>query len=60
MTDRITKVLLGLIASGLWANFAASQIRPARAQDLDLVLGNIESYVEKIATGTCTNFKICR
>jgi hypothetical protein len=55
--DRTTKVLLGLIAAGLWANVVAAQLRPAFAQDVDL--STIEDDLHRIARGTCLNSKIC-
>jgi hypothetical protein len=60
MIDRVFKVLLLLIALGLWANVFASQIRSANAQaGYGDVLNNIASDVADIAGGTCTNSKIC-
>lgn len=54
MIDRTTKILLGLIALGLWANLAASVLRPAGFE-----LGSISSNLGNIANGTCVNRKIC-
>jgi hypothetical protein len=56
--DNFTKLLLALVAAGLWANVAIELIRPAYAQDANL-LRNIESELGKISRGTCTNSKIC-
>lgn len=62
--DRQTKALLLAIAIGLWASVATQWLRPQalRAQDT----ADIERYVRKIsadvsgiATGVCTNSKIC-
>jgi len=46
MTDLTTKILLGLIAAGLWANFATSFTQPATAESCDL--WSIESTVDDI------------
>jgi len=47
MTDRTTKILLGLIAAGLWANFATSFTQPATARSEDL--SSIASAVDSIS-----------
>lgn len=54
MVDRYTKIILGLIAAGLWANIAAPIFRstPALADQLEM-------YVAAIYNGTCVNHKIC-
>jgi len=64
--DRTTKVLLALIAFGLWANVGISTARPALASDADLAtiiekLEWIAGNLEEITTGhwRCTNKKIC-
>jgi hypothetical protein len=64
MIDKTTKILLILIALGLWANAVLPLIRPhaVAAQSADSIenhLSEIESDVHKIARGTCTNGKIC-
>jgi hypothetical protein len=58
------KILLAVIAAGLWANVAASLMRPAHADDLDI--GDIREAVSKIrndlwdiANGKCQNSKLC-
>lgn len=66
MLDKKTKALLLAIALGLWANVAIQWFRPndlhaqnatqARIEDY---LSNIDQHVEEIASGTCTNDKIC-
>lgn len=53
MIDRTTKILLGAIAVGLWANLAATQIRPAAAntpllQSMDSTLHSISKNLELI------------
>ena len=57
MTDRTTKILLGLIAVGLWANFATSFLQPATARSDDLVgeVAAIDFTVTSIAVGHCPN-----
>jgi hypothetical protein len=59
------KVLVALIAGGLWANFVLNVIRPAKA-DSDFILNNINSRlgdirddINSISVGTCTNPKLC-
>ena len=60
MIDRTTKVLLALIALGLWANAAVSTIRPAFAQsDYSSELYSIMSDLGRIHRGSCSNDKIC-
>lgn len=72
MIDRTTKILLGLIAFGLFANAAVSLIRPAIADNFpwgSLISGNvndvknsvygIKQQVEGIYSGRCSNNKIC-
>jgi hypothetical protein len=74
MTDRTTKLLLGLIALGLWANVTVTLFQPkaVAAQDrtlssIDDHLSNIQSDLHKtwrnvddIGDGTCTNGTICK
>ena len=53
MIDRTTKILLAAIAVGLWANLAATQIRPASAntpllQSMDGTLRSISKNFELI------------
>ena len=64
MTDKTTKLLLLLIALGLWANALVPVFRPitAKAFDIDDIqrfVGSMESDLGSIARGTCTNGKIC-
>jgi hypothetical protein len=64
MTDKTTKLLLLVIALGLWANALIPLIhpKPVAAQslgDIDSRVSNIEDDVHKIARGTCVNTKIC-
>jgi hypothetical protein len=55
--DRTTKVLLAMIAAGLWANAAAPLIQKARADSA--VLHYIEEDLARIADGKCANKKLC-
>jgi hypothetical protein len=64
MKDKTTKVLLAVIAFGLWINVALSLLRPASvsAQDattIERLLKGIESDLSRIQRGTCSNNKIC-
>ena len=52
------KILLGLIAAGLWANAIAIVVMPARA-DSDSSLRNIDHDIHAIYAGTCKNAKLC-
>lgn len=57
-----TKILLGLIAAGLWANAVISYVRPAYAQaDPSPFLMSIDSNVRALVNGGrgCRNMKIC-
>jgi hypothetical protein len=56
--DRTTKILLAAIALGLWANAAATIVRPAFA-DVGSSIHNIETMVSNIYKGACPNNKIC-
>lgn len=57
----MAKVLLALIAAGLWANLAITIIGPkiAYAQDYSRELASIVDDLGGIQRGTCTNSKIC-
>jgi hypothetical protein len=69
--DKTTKLLLALIALGLWANVLFPLLRPApiAAQDfsgMEGYLGNIETTargiandLDRIERGACSNDKIC-
>jgi hypothetical protein len=58
--DKSSKILLGLIAAGLWANatVAVLKITPARA-DAESYLSSINTYIALIANGRCSNSKLC-
>ena len=59
--DRMTKILLALVAAGLWANFATTIIgsKVAYAQDYSRQLGSIVDDLGRIQRGTCTNSQLC-
>ena len=69
MTDRITKLLLFLIALGLWANVSIGLLRPQRASADDSTLSSIDDHLARIyhdvhnmndiEDGTCRNPKLC-
>jgi len=56
--DSIAKLLLAVIALGLWANVAVRTVGPAMADD-DSHVRQIQNIIENIAKGTCNNHKIC-
>ena len=57
--DRTTKLLLLLIALGLWANAFAPSVQAQRLSDLEGTVNNIQQHIFSIATGVCLNQKIC-
>lgn len=59
MNDRTTKILLALIALGLWANALGPVLKPLPAFASDSLLRSIDSTLEDIARGNCSNRKIC-
>ena len=63
MIDKTTKLLMALIAVGLWLNAAMYLLRPApvRAQspEIESLIKSIESDLGRIQRGTCSNDKIC-
>lgn len=69
MTDRTTKLLLLVIALGLWANVSIGLLRQQRASAQDSTLSNIDTSLIQIGhdvhsladieDGTCRNSKIC-
>lgn len=66
MTDRTTKVILGFIAVGLWANVIGAAVRPApvTAQtehevNLAYHVRVIENLLLSVVEGKCDNPKIC-
>jgi hypothetical protein len=60
MNDRTVKVLLALIAAGLWANALMPLVKPtpAYAQFGDPML-NVADSLQSIARGVCRNQKLC-
>jgi len=58
-TDKTTKLLLALIAAGLWLNAASSLIRPTSAGAQSYELQKIQRDLDSIGRGTCLNNKIC-
>jgi hypothetical protein len=55
----MNKILLALIAAGLWANVIVQLQHPAVANTTDDHLSNIENSIYRLVTGTCTNSKLC-
>jgi hypothetical protein len=53
--DKTTKIILALIAAGLWANIIAPA---AHAQDA--ALASIAQNISAIASGICTNHTLCQ
>jgi hypothetical protein len=49
MPDKTTKILLGVIALGLWANIAVSMFRPITAVAQSLELTKIQRDVSDLA-----------
>ena len=70
MVDRTTKILLALIAVGLWANAVLPLLHPkvaaaqnSQLESIDTSLSRIYHDVHNLADiedGTCRNTKICR
>jgi hypothetical protein len=64
-----TKIFLALIAAGLWANAIVSFTQPlidnqrgrgpARADDTESYLSNIEHDIHGLWNGNCMNPKLC-
>jgi hypothetical protein len=69
MTDRTSKILLALIALGLWANLFVPLLRPNTAlaqyendhilKSIDARLASIDLNIEKLQKGTCANGRLC-
>jgi hypothetical protein len=60
MNDRIVKVLLALIATGLWANAVIPLVKPTPAYAiLGDPVSNIADALESISSGRCRNQKLC-
>jgi hypothetical protein len=59
--DHTTKLLLAAIALGLWLNAGVHFIGKAHADDEDAsYLSAIETTLDSIAHGTCTNPRLCK
>jgi len=64
MPDKTTKLIVALIAAGLWLNAAAVMFHssPAAAEGDALSRMTLQSMardISSIASGTCTNPKLC-
>jgi len=59
VNNKTSKILLTIIALGLWANLLVGLFGPRIAAAQSVELTNIQANVFAIATGTCTNKKIC-
>jgi hypothetical protein len=57
--DRTSKVLMALIAAGLWANLAIGTLAPREASAGSSDAQQILMHVQMIANGICVNRKIC-
>ena len=59
--DRTTKILLALIAAGLWANalMPIVKVNSAFAQDASSYLRNIDLNIRGLTNGVCLNAKLC-
>jgi hypothetical protein len=69
-TDTVTKILLALIALGLWLNlwvsrpFAASAAVPQVEENdtlarIEMLVDNIDENLEIITLGSCMNSRLC-
>jgi hypothetical protein len=60
MVDRTAKLLLALIALGIWADLGLTVFRAmAPVLDYRTALMSISNNVGQIAHGNCSNAKIC-
>ena len=69
MMDRTTRILLAIIAFGLWANLFVSVLRPSQAvaqyeadyvlKSVNAHLANIDVNIDRLQKGACTNGKLC-
>ncbi len=61
MKDRTIKLLLALIAAGLWANALVPVFKPtpALAQQSENYLRNIDQNITNLVFGRCLNRKLC-
>jgi hypothetical protein len=70
-TDTVTKILLALIALGIWLNLVGWKIEPAVVsasvlQDdeaalarIEMMVDSIDENLEIIALGSCMNARLC-
>jgi hypothetical protein len=59
MGDKTTKILLALVAIGLWANIGVSLLKPTSVLAQNPDIATISHDVHAIYNGTCTNKKVC-
>jgi hypothetical protein len=69
MLDRTSKILLAIVALGLWANMFALLFRPNEAvaqyetdyilRSVDAHLANIDGNIDRLQKGSCPNGKLC-
>jgi hypothetical protein len=64
MTDKTTKIILIVIALGLWANIAVPLLKPDPVKafdvdDIERLVKSLENDLGRIQRGTCSNGKIC-
>ena len=59
MADRTTKLLLAVVALGIWVNAALLFAPPGTAVADEGWLRQIDTSLSRIADGTCKNDKIC-
>lgn len=57
--DRTTKALLASIALGLWMNVLTDWLKPVAVHAQSEEISEIARRVRQIASGTCTNSKLC-
>ncbi len=59
MIDRTSKIILIVIAAGLWANMAAGIFHAGPAVAQTAQLNDIAHDLHSIYSGVCVNSKIC-
>jgi hypothetical protein len=64
MADTTTKIILVVIALGLWANVAIPLMKPVPVRafddnDIGRLVRSMEGDLSRIQRGTCANGKIC-
>lgn len=58
MTDKPTKIILAILAAGIWLNAATALIRPALAQE-NPSLTLLQRDFRMLIQGGCANQKLC-